>query len=404
MKRNAVVAAAFAATLLRPAILRAANPAAVAKRAAMMAPQNRATDFRSMDSVFPFHVIARGGPVAALPGSPRKLEVVYYFKGKRHTLEDLLARTKTQGFLVVKDGQIIDERYFNGATAASKFTSWSVAKSVTSTLVGLALTDGKIKSLDDPITKYLPELKDSGYDGVPIKDILEMSSGVQFTEEYNNGKSDVSVMWNKTMIEKSETLAEYASTLGRAENPGTKFVYRSIDTAVLGMLVRRVTGKTLAQMLSDRIWRPLGMEQNATWLTDRATPQAMEAGYCCINATLRDYARFGLLFLNGGKAAGKQILPASWIEDATNPQSGQVGWGHLFPGDPGAYGFQWWLIYPGASHAYSAEGVFFQFIYVCPKYNMVIVKTSAFDDFWNDQLGIEQLTDFDAIGRALMKN
>ncbi|HVA76797.1 MAG TPA: serine hydrolase [Candidatus Binataceae bacterium] len=404
MNRRLLLVFSLAAILAAPAVARAVDSAAIAKRAAILLPQNRVQAFRNMDAFFPYHVIKRGGPVAELPGMSQKLEVSYKFKGKRRTLDDLLARTRTQGFLVIKDGKIVDERYFNGANDKTKFTSWSVAKSFTSTLVGLALADGKIKSLDDPITEYLPELKGSGYDGVPINDILEMSSGVKFSEEYGIDSSDVMIMWDKTMTEQSQTFAEYASSLGRSEKPGSKFVYRSVDTAVLAMLVKRVTGKPLAQMLSERIWQPLGMEQDATWLTDRAGSNALEAGDCCINATLRDYARFGLLFLHDGKAGDRQLVPAAWVTAATNPQSRQVGWGHLFPGDPGAYGDQWWLIYPGAGHAYSAEGVFFQFIYVCPKYNMVIVKTSAYDDFWDDQLGIEQLVAFDAIGQVLTKH
>lgn len=404
MNRWTPLALVFPLIVAASAPAHAADSAAVAKRAAVLSPANRVQAFRTMDQVFPYHVIARGGPVAALPGGGQKLEVTYNFKGKRQTLDDLLARSRTQGFLVIKDGTIVDERYFNGADGNTKFTSWSVAKSFTSTLVGLALADGKIKSLDDPVTDYLPELKGSGYDGVPIKDLLEMSSGVKFTEDYGDNKSDVQIMWNKTMTQQSESLGEYAKTLGRAEKPGTKFVYRSVDTAVLGLLVKRVTGMPLATMLSDRIWKPLGMEQDATWLTDGPGPDATEDGYCCINATLRDYGRFGLLFLHDGKIGDKQIVPASWIKAATNPQSPQVGWGKLFPGDPGAYGYQWWLIYPGAGHAYSAEGVFFQFIYVSPKYNMVIVKTSAYDDFWDDQLGIEQLVAFDAIGQVLNKH
>ncbi|MGC1678878.1 MAG: serine hydrolase [Candidatus Binataceae bacterium] len=404
MNRRTLLALFLPLILAPAAAAHAADAAAVAKRAAVLSPANRVQAFRTMDQVFPYHVIERGGPVAALPGGGQQIKLSYLFKGKRRTLDDLLARTRTQGFLVIKDGKIVDERYLNGADDKTKFTSWSVAKSFTSTLVGLALADGKIKSLDDPITKYLPELKGSGYDGVPIKDILEMSSGVKFTEDYGDRNSDVQILWDKTMTKQSETLDEYAKTLRRTEKPGAKFVYRSIDTGVLGLLVKRVTGMPMATMLSDRIWKPLGMEQDATWLTDGPGPNATEDGYCCINATLRDFGRFGLLFLHDGKVDGKQIVPASWIKLATNPQSPQVGWGHLFPGDPGAYGYQWWLIYPGAGHAYSAEGVFFQFIYVSPKYNMVIVKTSAYDDFWDDQLGIEQLVAFNAIGEALNKH
>jgi len=394
----------IATAIALPAQAHAGDPETIAKRAAVFSPQRRAEAFRSMDTLYPYHVIKRGGPVAELPRAPRKLVVSYTFAGKQHTLDDLLARSRTQGFLVIKDGKIVDERYFNGANDKSRFTSWSVAKSFTSTLVGLALADGRIKTLDAPVTNYLPELKGSGYEGVPISDILEMSSGVKFNEKYGKSESDVAIMWRKTMDEESETIAGYAKSLGRAEAPGTKFVYRSIDTGVLGMLVRRVTGESLAEMLSQRIWQPLGMESDATWLTDHPGPGALEAGYCCINARLRDYGRFGLLFLNQGKAGGRQVVPSWWVARATTPQSPPVQWGHLFPDDPGGYGYQWWLIEPGPRHPYSAEGVFFQFVYVMPKYNAVIVKASAYDDFWSVPVMIEQFIAFDAIGRALEKS
>lgn len=187
-----------------------------------------------MDAAYPSPVIKRGDAVAELPRAARKLDVTYALAGKQHTLEDLLASSRTQGFLVIKGRKIVYERYFNGANDKSKFTSLSVAKSFTSTLIGLALADGRIKTLDDPVTNYLPELKGSGYNGVPIRDILEMSSGVKFDEEYNKGESDVSIIGRKTMEEESETFADYAMSLGHAEQPGTKFVYRSVDAGVLG--------------------------------------------------------------------------------------------------------------------------------------------------------------------------
>ena len=271
------------AAIVLPALVHASDPEMIAKRAAffaVFAPQRSAEGFRSMDTAYPYHVIKRGGSVAELPRAPRKLDVTYTFADKQHTLDDLLTRCRTQGFLVIKDGKIVDERYFNGANDQSKFTSWSVAKSFTSTLVGLALADGRIKSLDEPVTNYLPELRGSGYERVPIKAILQMSSGVKFSEEYDKKDSDAMIMWRKTMDEESETLTDYAKSVGRAEAPGTKFVYRSIDAAVLGMLVKRVTGNSLADTLSQGIWRPLGMEGDATWLTDHPGPDALEAAYC----------------------------------------------------------------------------------------------------------------------------
>ena len=175
MNRRVQLALVIMAAIALPAPSRAGDTETIAKRAALFTPRRRAEGFRSMDTAYPYHVIRRGGPVAELPRALRKLDVIYTFAGKQHTVDDLLARSRTQGFLVIKDGKIVDERYFNGANDKSKFTSWSVAKSFTSTLVGLALADGKIKSLDEPVTNYLPELKGSGYDGVPIRDILEMS-------------------------------------------------------------------------------------------------------------------------------------------------------------------------------------------------------------------------------------
>ena len=312
---------------------------------------------------------------------PRKLDVTYTFASKQHTLDDLLARSRTQGFLVIKDGKIVDERYFNGANDKSKFTSWSVAKSFTSTLVGLALADGKIKSIDEPVTNYLPELKGSGYEGVPNqrhpRDVVgrEVQRGIR---QKRVGRHDhVAQDDGRGNRRRSPTTQ---SRWAAPRPPGTKFVYRSVDTAVLGMLEKRVAGESLADMLSQRIWQPLGMESDATWLTDHPGAGALEAAYCCINARLRDYGRFGLLFLNQGKAGGQQIVPSWWVAQATTPQSLPVQWGHLFPEYPdyhGGYGYQWWLIEPGARHSYSAEGVFFQFVYVMPEYNTVITKASA---------------------------
>ena len=187
----AIAAFVCAATPAPGASVSAAESAAVAARRATLSPGKLAIAFRSMDTVFPYHVISRrSGPVFKLPRAERALDVSYVWKVKRHTLADLLSRSGTQGFLVIKDGKIVYERYFGGATDTSKFTSWSVGKSFTSTLVGLALSDGKIKSLDDPVTQYLPELKGSGYDDVPIKDILQMSSGVTDCQRCSHSESE----------------------------------------------------------------------------------------------------------------------------------------------------------------------------------------------------------------------
>jgi CubicO group peptidase (beta-lactamase class C family) len=384
------------------ATLLAGDTAPVGARDQIAEPWYIAGSQRHMAEIFPSHVVHRAGPVSDLPRAPRSLRDVHYqWDGRDHSLDEILARTYTTGFLVIKDGRIVDERYFNGADQNSIFTSWSIAKSFISTLVGLAIADGKLGDVDDPVSQYLPELAGSGYDGVSIKDLLGMSSGVDFTEVYTSPNSTVEIMWRKTMVDETERLNDFVRSLKRAERPGTKFVYRSADTQVLGWLVMRVTGKSLADYLSEKIWGPLGMEHDAAWLTDRPGPDGMEAAYCCLNATLRDYGRFGLLYLNRGKWNRKQLIPESWVAQATIPKTPQDQPGHLYPGYPMGYGYQWWTF---TERTYTAEGVNFQFLYINPTDKIVIVKTSAFPTPWNNRLEMETFAAFDALRAALKSN
>jgi CubicO group peptidase (beta-lactamase class C family) len=378
-----------------------ADPAPVGTRQNYFRTPYRAGSFRHMDRIFPFHVVHRAGAVSELPRDDRQLgDITYQWKGTAHTLAQLQQASKTTGFLVIKDGKIVEEQYFGGANEASTFTSMSVAKSFTSTLVGLALADGKIKSLDDPITDYLPELKGSGYDGVPIKAILQMSSGVNFTERYVLGHpSDMDSMFLRGMMDESERLNDYLKGLTRTLPPGTKFAYKGADTQALGWLVRRVTGESLADYLAEKIWQPMGMERDAFWNTDAPGPGGMEAAFTCLNATLRDFGRFGLMFLNHGRWNGKQIVPADWVERATTPDGPQVQPGKLVKGSLLGYGYQWWT-FPDDG-AYSAEGIYFQFIFVNPKENLVIVKTSAYDRAWDPDMEGQIYAAYWAIAAAL---
>jgi CubicO group peptidase (beta-lactamase class C family) len=357
--------------------------------------------FRNMDRIFPFHVVHRAGAISELPHADRQLgEVTYQWKGTAHTLDDLHASTKTTGFLVIKDGKIVQERYFAGASETSPLTSMSVAKSFTSTLVGLALADGRIKSLDDPITDYVGELRGSGYDGVPIAAILQMSSGVKFTERYVAGRySDMDLMFERGMMDETTPLNDYLKGLPRVSPSGAKFAYKGADSQALGWLVRRVTGESLADYLSEKVWQPMGMERDAFWNTDAPGPDGMEAAFTCLNATLRDFGRFGLMFLNRGKFNGRQIVPAEWIARATVPDGPQVQPGKLVKGSSLGYGYQWWT-FPDDG-AYAAEGIYFQFIFVNPKENLVIVKSSAYDHAWDPDLEGQTYAAFWAIGAAL---
>lgn len=359
--------------------------------------------FRHMDRIFPYHIVYRAGPISELPRADRQLdEVTYKWKGAAHTLDELHQLTKTTGFLVIKDGKIVEERYFLGADEASTFTSMSVAKSFTSTLVGWALADGKIRSIDDPITDYVQELKGTGYDGVTIKAILQMSSGVKFTERYIPGHySDMDLMFERGMIDESIPLNDYLKGLARVLPPGAKFAYKGSDTQALGWLVRRVTGESLADYLSDKVWQPMGMERDAFWNIDRPGPDGMETAFTCLNATLRDFGRFGLMFLNHGKWNGRPIVPADWVDRATTPDGPQVQPGKLIKGSQLGYGYQWWTFPDGA---YAAEGIYFQFIFVDPKEDLVIVKTGACDRAWDATFEGQTYAAFRAVAASLRHN
>jgi CubicO group peptidase (beta-lactamase class C family) len=405
-----VAKAWFCIALLTAAVVCAQEPTPIVDTAPVGTRQNyfrtpyREGSFRHMDQIFPFHVVHRAGAVSELPRADRQMgEVAYQWKGRAHTLEQLLQQTKTTGFLVIKDGKIVQERYFGGASESSTFTSMSVAKSFTSTLVGLALADGKIKSLDDPITDYVPELERTGYDGVPIKAILQMSSGVKFSERYVWGLySDMDLMFERAMVDEAAPLNDYLKGLVRGLPPGTKFNYKGSDTQALGWMVRHVTDESLADYLSEKVWQPMGMERDAFWNTDAPGPNGMEAAFTCLNATLRDFGRFGLMFLNHGKWNGKQIVPADWVERATVPDDPQVQPGRLIKHSTLGYGYQWWT-FPDDG-AYSAEGIYFQFIFVNPKENLVIVKTSAYDRPWDADFEGQTYTAFWAIAGALRDN
>jgi len=276
-----------------------------------------------------------------------------------------MAAMRTSGVIVLKDGRIVLERYGLGRTPADRWTSFSVAKAITSTLVGAAIQDGYIKSLDAPVTDYIRELKGSAYDGVTIRQLLTMTSGVKWNEDYSDPHSDVAQAGLTILEPGVNPIVSYMRRLPRADPPGTKWVYKTGETDLVGVLVSNAVGKPLADYLSEKIWAPYGMEQDGAWVEDVA---GHERGGCCISMTLRDYARFGQFMLEGGKAGGRQVLPPGWVADATSehvklpPQEGVRG-----------YGYFWWLP-PGA---YAAEGIFGQEVIVYPADHIVIAINSA---------------------------
>ncbi len=365
---------------------------------ALFAPDTRVDNFRHMERIFPKRPIRAGGQPFVFKRQDRSLDVHYTFDGEERSLDEFLQRVVGTGLLVIKNDRIVHERYMQGSDEESRFTSWSVAKSFISTLVGMAVGDGLIKSLDDPISDYVPELQGSGYDGVPIRHVLQMSSGVDFDETYDNRLSDIQQFFWKVFIfgrRADRVMTDYP----KGEPSGTVHHYISIDTQALGMMLRRLYNKPLADLLSERIWQPLGMAGDAFWNIDEASADGMEIAFCCINARLRDYAKLGRLYLNQGNWNGKQLLPKDWVKEATTP-----GAPHLEPGvspydyGPRGYAYQWWVP-ENYQREYFASGVWGQYIYVSEPDNLIIVRTSV-DPAYRPNMA-ESIVVFRAIRDAL---
>jgi len=325
--------------------------------------------FHSMDQIFTTRKVGRAGPVWDLPAATRPMDFTYSFAGETLPAEAVLDRAYTNALLILKNGRIVTEVYRNNTGADTHFMSWSMAKSFTSTLIGLALSEHRIKSLDDPIVTYLPELKEGAYKDVTIRQVLEMRSGVDYEERYDFEKPGIAATNHINSLIKNVTrFADMARTLKQKHKPGTVFEYKTIDTAVLGWLVERVSGMTASAYLASRVWEPLGAQSDGFFIMDGPPGVGREFTGAGFNATLRDYARFGQLVLNGGEANGHRIIPADWLAQATIP---------AVPADPKAnYGYQWWTV-PN-SHAFYALGLQGQFIYVDPDTKTVVVKLSYF--------------------------
>ena len=297
---------------------------------------------------------ASGTPSALPPGPPLQLQT---------DIDAYMASQRSAALLIVHDGKLRLERYGLGFEGSGRWTSFSVAKSFTSTLVGAAVKDGFIKSLDDKVSDYIPDLKGSAYDAVSVRQLLTMTSGVQWNEDYADPNSDVAKFNNHKPEDGVEALVSYMRLLPRAAPAGTRWLYSTGETNLVGTLVQQATHKPLATYLSEKIWGPAGMEQDATWLLSKT---GKEIGGCCVQAAPRDYARMGLFILNGAKVNGESIVPEGWWEEATTKRT-EIG----IPGR--GYGYQWWTYDDGS---YTARGIFGQGIFIDPKRKLVIVSNA----------------------------
>ena len=334
-----------------------------------------AFNFINMDKVF------RAGPTIKASAFPHSftnmtdnfsLPSTFKHLGKDENLEDALEYYETDGLIVLKNNNLLYEKYWHDNTQTSKHISWSVPKSFLSALIGIAVEQGLIDSIDDPVTKYLDDFKGTGYEAVPIKDLLQMSSGIKFNEDYANYNSDIN-RFGRT-ISFGTPMRDFAKSLENEKEPGTYHHYVSIDTQMLAMVLQEVSGKSVTESLQVHIWNKIGMQDDAYYMVDDS---GMEVALGGLNATLRDYAKFGLLYLNRGDWNGEQVVPVDWV-DASHATDEM----HLVPGDnPNSssvwgYGYQWWV--PGfPSTEYTASGVYNQYIFIDPENRVVIAKTSS---------------------------
>jgi CubicO group peptidase (beta-lactamase class C family) len=334
----------------------------------MLDPQINSLTFHSMDKLFTIRSVPRSGPLWRLPRDDHEQDFTYQYQGLTYSPEQFLDRTYTNALLILKDGRIVSEIYRNNTDESTRFIGWSMTKSITSILIGCALHEGRIRSLDDPITQYLPELEAGGYKGVSIRQILQMRSGVDYEERYDFGNPGIAARNHElALVQNVVRFADAARTVGRANPPGEVWAYKTLDTAVLGWLLERVSnGSTVAAYAAQRLWEPLGAEADAFFIMDGPPSVGREFTGAGFNATLRDFARIGLMMLNGGRANDRQIVPSEWVRQSTGPGEGN---------GPG-YGYQWWTV-PG-SKAYFAAGLQGQYIYIDPATRTVIVKLSYF--------------------------
>lgn len=361
----------------------------------LLTPELTANTLRNVDRLFPTRTVTPSARPKVLPPAEKPLKQVKFTVNDRtYDLFDFLAIDRVSGLIILKDGKVAYETYQLGNTPKSRWTSMSVAKSVTTTLIATAIKDGYIKSLDEPVTKYVPRLKDSAYDGVTIRDVLMMSSGAKWNETYTDPNSDRRHLLKAQESQQRPAAMEVMAKLSRAVEPGTKFNYSTGETQVAGEILHGAIKRPLADYLSEKIWKPYGMESEAKWWLD--SPNGLEIAGSGLSVTLRDFARFGQFYLDGGVINGKSILPDGWMNEASTPKV-------LKGGTPLDYGYMWWIATSDkarADKAFMARGIFGQFIYIDPKERVVIAMTSAASKPQNMQLLPPQAF-FDAVVDAL---
>jgi CubicO group peptidase (beta-lactamase class C family) len=326
--------------------------------------------YSHFDKVWPAHVVAKPQAASPLRRAPEELELTYHYQGAAYTLSDYLRRNPATGLLIARDDTILFEHYQYARTDSDRFLSQSMAKTIVSMLLGIAVSEGAIRSIDQPAADYVPALAGTEYGKTPIRMLLHMASGVAFHEEYD-GSDDSARLGAMLFATRSSPEQVVAMFNTREVPPGTRFHYASIETEVLGLVVSNAVHMPLAQYLQSRIWQPMGAEADASWVADGS---GHEVAYCCFNATLRDWARFALLLAHDGTWNGQQIIPQQWVIDATSVEAP-----YLTPRIATqyfGYGYQVWLE-PAPPREFVLLGIHGQAIYVYPALHLVLVHTAV---------------------------
>ena len=360
-----------------------------------MLPGVEVATFSHSDTLFPVNIVPRGGPVRGFEKSPLTLgKIRFRTDGEEFDLYDYLADNRVAGLLILKDGKVVMEDHELGTKPDTRWISFSMAKSISSTLAGAALKQGLIASIDDPVTKYVPGLKGGVYDAVSVRNLLQMASGVKWDETYTDPRSDRRKLLEIQLVGKPGSIVEYMKKLPRAGAPGTIWNYSTGESFLVGALIEGATHKPLATYLSERLWSRLGMEQDATWWLE--SPGGMGLAGSGLGATLRDFGRFGEFVLEGGKIDGQSIVPDGWFAEA--------GKAHVFNGKSVDYGYLWWPLPKGDSiheGAFQAIGIFGQHMYISPKEKLVIVVLSARPKPDSARSSVPDAPFFAAVARAL---
>jgi CubicO group peptidase (beta-lactamase class C family) len=326
------------------------------------------------DAVGPFHRIARAPAASPLRRAPRELRLTYVFHGAIHTLDDYLARNPVTGLLIARGDTILYEHYQYARTDGDRLLSQSMAKTIVGMLIGVAIGEGRIHSVDDLAQNYVPELAGTTFGQTTLRALLHMASGIAFRQDYTDPNADslklTRILFGNTGEDAAHAVAAFNT---RAVPPDTHFSYANADTEVLGLVLAHATGLSLSDYLQTRLWQPMGAEADATWTVDRT---GQEVAYCCFSAVLRDWARLGLLLArDGATAGGRQLIPRQWVLDATTVPPGSP-FAPFHASVPMGYGYQVWL-FPGPRRQFALLGIHGQSVYVDPAARLVMVQTAV---------------------------